>query len=1702
MHLCCQYDNCIVFAGTDMTTCCARIYAGFCIAAMLQADCEAAGACKWTDGTCLAKHPATDRHLANGTSPKEFTCAMATSEQFCNNIRQLGAVCKWQAGTCSETRDGNSACGRNKNSTHCSNQAQLAANVTQSCFWDGHACLNQCPINAHSSIWPQCIFNTTTQKADTVRTADGSPVKLPFAFPLYGQLFTDLTVKPEGVLQFEQCADSYYSAKADTWFTIERVPPVACANFARVRIQFPAINLNASCAINITGNQHGAVVEWKDAGYRAALMLMPTGHIVAEGTGLDLASTAGKLITISLSGDVGADKLVVTVPDLTRAVFIPRRRSQDEKTNGTLAPMPCVFASEVPNSPLNCSWSGEGPDLRRSCNLTTPCAAEAGLTPAGHITCELNRSWVGDGGCEQDVLVNVHNDTLGPGVEWEDFLFTSLDEYERAFSSHLSLVKDSDELQSMAGIVKLPFAIPLYGQLFTKMVVDANGRLLFSDCVNSSYSAAMGRWVPLSNCRNISVTLNFEAAMATTETVYGNINGVRINWVATNSSRRAKLMLMPTGHIVAEGTGLDLASTAGKLISISLSGDVGADKLVVTVPDLTRAVFIPRRRSQDEKTNGTLAPMPCVFASEVPNSPLNCSWSGEGPDLRRSCDLAPICRRGFDPSDDHAKAFAATGSIVCGTDRMWRNVNNTAGCESRRCAGKRGDIAHSDTKCNLTHVDTKCDFVCQTGYEPTGTHICQRQTDNIARFAGGSCVPTQCMEDTLFEPSWNVTNAATCHKWDPSDDVRRSGSCPPKTTSKCMGMIGDICHFSCRPRFSKIGTHRCGQMSDGVNRFHGGRCDELAGSRGCTRSSALNYDALAWDDDGSCIQSDGWWSAHTMGSGTPVKYPFEMQERAQQIGANTIEDCLATRTLQVIVTDPLDATIAWVNYTRCTDLNGANVKGSASTNSESCADINGSFSAGQWIDAKDTIATNSSPDTKIPFRTEAIAFVSGVIRSGRIVIRAAHDALGFGWRNSTLAITVNGTTTRSLLSSNTLFGTTEFEIVTGSTSCVACAPGMYKVADGMSTCQACQPGLASNISGSSDSNDCILCPVGSFASSSGRTQCVSCGPGSVTDTLSEKGATMCSPCQAGKFSGSSSIPCANCTAGRYSQTGAVECMLCQAGQHSSSGSAQCTDCIAGRTDDDEDPATECRECDGRSYSDQPKHSGPCYTCAAGQEYISSHIICTSCSPGRFSLNGSSCAECLPGQFAYEIRSASCGACTAGKHSPGYGSTACKSCQAGRYSVDQSLKPECTNCTVGMYAHPLSDRDQRVSASAACKRCGAGKYLDVTGSSKDDGSDCKPCPPGRYGPNAGAGQISDCIACPAGTSANMSGRRSSMDCRNCTAGRWQSSTGSVRCSSCLPGKFSIDIRSTTNASCLLCSPGRYTIVPGRSSCVACTAGRASNVTGSYNASDCASCTSGSYSAEGASTCGKAVQAALQLNLDVGQVGEVGSSSRVQFEDALLRALAQTLNISVSRIHIAGIAAGSVIVTFVVLPDMQTGSAIDPAHVTSQISSGAAIAIDVNGSNLSLSPSLQGPIKTECYGGTYAIVDVSSIGIQCAECPKGQAVAQSGSTSVHDCQLCISGRFANQTGSTECELCSKGTASANLANTDPSNCTACSAGLYADADGSAHCTPCLIGSITEIGAGTGVVSSGATTCTACGSGTYSASSTVACATCAAG
>ena len=145
----------------------------------------------------------------------------------------------------------------------------------------------------------------------------------------------------------------------------------------------------------------------------ATLSIFPSGHIVAEASNLDLTNVSGRLLSMSLTGDLGSDQLDVTVPDLSRAVFIPRRRSHAEIQRGELVPLPCVYGVDVPNADTTCRWSGAGPDLRRVCDLDTICTTSRNLSTFGNITCGESRTWHGSGGCEKHVEgVNLHASQL------------------------------------------------------------------------------------------------------------------------------------------------------------------------------------------------------------------------------------------------------------------------------------------------------------------------------------------------------------------------------------------------------------------------------------------------------------------------------------------------------------------------------------------------------------------------------------------------------------------------------------------------------------------------------------------------------------------------------------------------------------------------------------------------------------------------------------------------------------------------------------------------------------------------------------------------------------------------------------------------------------------------------------------------------------------------------------------------------------------------------------------------------------------------------------------------------------------------------------------------------------------------------------------------------------------------------------------
>jgi hypothetical protein len=83
---------------------------------------------------------------------------------------------------------------------------------------------------------------------------------------------------------------------------------------------------------------------------------------------------------------------------------------------------------------------------------------------------------------------------------------------------------------------------------------------------------------------------------------------------------------------------------------------------------------------------------------------------------------------------------------------------------------------------------------------------------------------------------------------------------------------------------------------------------------------------------------------------------------------------------------------------------------------------------------------------------------------------------------------------------------------------------------------------------------------------------------------------------------------------------------------------------------------------------------------------------------------------------------------------------------------------------------------------------------------------------------------------------------------------------------------------------------------------------------------------------------------------------------------------------------------------------------------------------------------------------------------------------------------------------CVTCNPGSiteigARSGVVSSNATTCTPCGPGMYS-ASPTVACTMCNPGSITEIGARSGVVSSNATTCTPCDPGMYSASPTVAC------
>jgi hypothetical protein len=126
-------------AGFDSVKCCDAIVDkhGYCVAAMVQPECDASGACKWDaiQGKCVATVPLTVSDVASGMAPAPgVTPADITTEGFCNRTAALGMAVHWDGVVC-KPRAQVIGCAAHASSAPC------IAEGGGGCLWDGYACM-------------------------------------------------------------------------------------------------------------------------------------------------------------------------------------------------------------------------------------------------------------------------------------------------------------------------------------------------------------------------------------------------------------------------------------------------------------------------------------------------------------------------------------------------------------------------------------------------------------------------------------------------------------------------------------------------------------------------------------------------------------------------------------------------------------------------------------------------------------------------------------------------------------------------------------------------------------------------------------------------------------------------------------------------------------------------------------------------------------------------------------------------------------------------------------------------------------------------------------------------------------------------------------------------------------------------------------------------------------------------------------------------------------------------------------------------------------------------------------------------------------------------------------------------------------------------------------------------------------------------
>ncbi len=480
---------------------------------------------------------------------------------------------------------------------------------------------------------------------------------------------------------------------------------------------------------------------------------------------------------------------------------------------------------------------------------------------------------------------------------------------------------------------------------------------------------------------------------------------------------------------------------------------------------------------------------------------------------------------------------------------------------------------------------------------------------------------------------------------------------------------------------------------------------------------------------------------------------------------------------------------------------------------------------------------------------------------------------------------------------------------------------------------------------------------------------------------------------------------------------------CTSNNHRSDKAQACSVCDAG-TYQNEAGKSSCIECDAGTYQDETA-STSCKACAAGKSSTIGASTCTPCGIGSFSGPGSSvCIPCPSGQYQHLTEKAACNSCPVGKVS-GVGQSDCADDTGspnanpdyctGISNAGVNANPGDSSCQCSAHYHLVFDPTETATGYQTCRKCNSG--FDGIGSLT-----CNYCAIGQQR------KASACQDCTAGKHSLIAGTDT---CNDCPAGTFKSTEGTAPCTICPKGFQCPKIGGTLPEQCI---EGKYSYT-GSSSCKQCPYGTISNQKGSEY---CTECVAGKYGDASRETCTNCAKGKFSSSIRADSQSTCTDCPRGKFSDIL-----GSKSISDCKLCADG--------------------------EISQTSSG-------------IFESAEGQTScTKCPAGKFAKIYPSQSFFDCEDCPRGKFTANAGQTACQDCLFTTYSFFSETseisgTGAATCKQCPKG--KYLKLTVDPATCELCETGKFANDLGFTVCTDCGVGKVAE--------ETGLTICTDCEAG----------------